>query len=158
MHEEPQHAVSSVEAITGLVHRYCLLFDSGDFDAYVAQFRYGSMGGRAPGDTASLRQWIADNVILYDGSPCTKHLTTNLVVDVDEGAGTATATSYVTVLHAAPGHPLAIVGCGEYHDRFERIDGAWEWARRSVTNVLSGDTTRHIRPRPGDGTATAGGT
>jgi 3-phenylpropionate/cinnamic acid dioxygenase small subunit len=136
--------MSSVEAITKLVYRYCELFDSGDFDGFAKQFEHGSMGGREIG-SASLRQWIDDNIILYDGSPCTRHLTTNLVVDVDEDAGTAAARSYVTLLHAAPGFPMTIVGCAVYHDRFERVDGAWRWAERKVVDQLEGDPSRHVR-------------
>jgi hypothetical protein len=136
--------VSSIEEITAMIYRYCELFDSGDFDGFAAQFEHGRMGGRETG-SASLRQWIDDNVILYDGSPATKHLTTNLVVDVDEQAGTAKARSYVTVLHGADGYPLAVVGCAEYHDEFERVDGTWRWAARNVLNQIAGDTSRHIR-------------
>ena len=136
--------MGSVETITAMVYRYCELFDAGDFDAYVAQFEHGSMGGRAPG-SGELRQWIDDHIILYDGSPCTKHLVTNLVVEVDEDADAANARSYVTLLHAAPGYPLAVVGCAEYHDRFARVDGQWRWAERRVVNRLDGDTSRHIR-------------
>ena|SRR5207248_2988057 len=128
-----------------MIYRYCTLFDSGDFDGYVAQFEHGRMGGRDPGDTASLRQWITDNIILYDGSPCTKHLATNVVVEVDEESGHASASSYVTLLHAAPGYPMAIVGCAEYRDRFEQVDSEWRWAERTVVNQLHGDTSRHIR-------------
>ena len=138
-------SVDSVQAITTLVYRYCELIDSGDFDAYVKQFEHGSMGGRAKGDTASLRQWITDNMVLHDGSPCTRHLMNNLIVEVDEAADTAKARSYVTVLHTAPGQALAIVGTAQYHDQFERVGGTWRWAERVVVNSLSGDSSRHTR-------------
>jgi 3-phenylpropionate/cinnamic acid dioxygenase small subunit len=137
--------MNSVEAITRMIYRYCELFDSADFDAYAEQFEHGSLNGRTPG-AAEVRQWIDDHIILYDGSPRTKHLTTNLVVDVDEAADTATARSYVTMLQAVPGHRLEIAGCAEYHDRFQRVDGTWRWAARDVVNSLGGDSSRHVRP------------
>ena len=136
--------MNSVETITAMIHRYCELFDSGNFDAYVAQFEHGSMGGRPIG-SPGLREWIRDNIVLHDGSPCTKHLSTNVVVDVDEEAGSATARSYVTVLHAAPGLPLTIVGSAAYHDKFDRVDGTWRWGERVVVDRLNGDSSRHIR-------------
>jgi 3-phenylpropionate/cinnamic acid dioxygenase small subunit len=139
--------VNSVETITAMVYRYCELFDSGDFDGYVKQFEHGRMGGREKG-SESLRQWITDNIMLYDGMPYTKHLTTNLIVEVDEESGTAKARSYVTLLQAPPGQPLTIVGCAEYHDQFERVDGTWRWAERKVVNRLDGDSSGHIRSRP----------
>jgi 3-phenylpropionate/cinnamic acid dioxygenase small subunit len=136
--------MNSVDEITRMIYRYCTLFDAGDFDAFAQQFEHGSMGGREAG-SASLRQWIDDHIILYDGSPCTRHLTTNLVVDVDEETGTAAARSYVTVLQAPPGRPMAIIGSAEYHDRFERVDGVWRWAERKVVNILGGDSSHHVR-------------
>ncbi len=135
---------TTIETITKMIYRYCELFDAGDFDAYAAQFEHGSMGGRQKG-SAALRQWLDEHIILYDGSPCTKHLSTNVIVDADDEAGTATARSYVTLLQALPGHPLAVIGSGEYHDKFERVDGTWRWAERLVVNHLGGDSSRHIR-------------
>jgi 3-phenylpropionate/cinnamic acid dioxygenase small subunit len=136
--------MSSVDTITKMIHRYCELFDSADFDAFAKQFEHGSMNGREIG-SASLRQWIDDHIVLYEGSPRTKHLTTNVVVDVDEDAGMATARCYVTLVQAIPGQPLAIIGSADYHDRFERVDGAWRWAERTIHNQLIGDSSGHVR-------------
>jgi hypothetical protein len=50
---------------------------------------------------------LRDNLIVYDdGTPRTKHVTTNIAVEVDEEAGTALARSYFTVLQALPDLPL----------------------------------------------------
>jgi 3-phenylpropionate/cinnamic acid dioxygenase small subunit len=136
--------VESVDAITRLIYRYCELFDAGDFDAYAELFEHGSMNGRAPG-ASELRTWLDEHIILYDGSPRTKHLITNLVVDVDEQADTATSRCYVTMLQAVPDQPLVLAGSAEYRDRFVRVDGTWRWAERNVVNALGGDSSRHIR-------------
>ena len=109
--------MNSVDTITRMIYRYCELFDSADFDGFAKQFEHGSLNGREIG-SASLRQWIDDHIVLYDGSPRTKHLTTNLVVDVDESSGTATARSYVTLVQSVPGRELAVIGSADYHDRF----------------------------------------
>ena len=82
---------------------------------------------------------------LYDGLPRTKHLTTNLTVEVDEEAGTATARSYITVLQALPGFPLQPIFAGRYRDRFARVDGRWRWTRREVIGDLYGDVSHHVR-------------
>jgi hypothetical protein len=34
---------------------------------------------------------------------------------------------------------------GRYHDRFERVDGAWRWRERFVYPDLEGDLGRHMR-------------
>jgi hypothetical protein len=142
----------SVQQITALVHHYCELFDTGQFDEFAAQFERGQWHRADPGAVAA-RRWIDDNVHVYDGLPRTKHLTTNLTVQVDEQGGTAAAQSYITVLQALPGFPLQPIFAGRYRDRFSRVDGHWQWTRREVIGDLYGDVSRHVRQRgpTGDG-------
>jgi hypothetical protein len=85
-------------------------------------------------------------VILYeDGTPRTQHVTTNVVVDVDEPAGTATARSRVTVFQAVPGLPLQPIAAGRYRDRFQRHDRRWRFAERRTDVHLVGDVSHHLR-------------
>ncbi|MFJ8439274.1 nuclear transport factor 2 family protein [Kitasatospora griseola] len=70
---------------------------------------------------------------------------TNLAVEVDEEAGTATARSYVTVFQSLPELPLQPVVCGRYQDRFERRDGQWRFTERRFRATLVGDVSRHLR-------------
>ena len=100
---------------------------------------------RAEPGTPATRRWIDEHVLIYEGSPRTKHVTTNLIVDVDDAAGTAEAQSYVTVLQALPDFPLQPIFSGRYQDRFERVDGEWRWRERRVLADLYGDTSRHRR-------------
>ncbi len=79
-----------------------------------------------------------------DGTPRTKHVTTNLIVEVDEGSGTATCRSYFTVLQQAPALPLQPVIAGRYHDRFLREDGEWHFAERRFLIDLVGDLSQHL--------------
>jgi 3-phenylpropionate/cinnamic acid dioxygenase small subunit len=147
----------AAQQITTLMNRYCELFDTGQFDEFAAQFEHGQWHRADPGTTAA-RRWIEDNVHRYDGLPRTKHLTTNLTVEVDEEAGTAVARSYITVLQALPEFPLQPIFAGRYRDRFARVDGCWRWMRREVIGDLHGDVSHHVRhhPRPdGDRTVAA---
>ena len=134
----------SPEQITALVYRYCELFDTGQFDEFAALFEHGQWHRADPG-AAAARRWIEDNVHLYDGLPRTKHLTTNLTVEVDEAHGTAVARSYVTVLQALPDFPLQPIFAGRYQDQFARVDGRWRWTRREVIGDLYGDVSHHVR-------------
>jgi 3-phenylpropionate/cinnamic acid dioxygenase small subunit len=136
--------VNSVDTLTTMMYRYCELFDTGNFDAFASQFEHGRWHRAEPGTDAT-RQWITDHVITYDGSPRTKHITTNIIVEVDEDAGTATAQSYITVLQAVPDLPLQPIFAGRYRDRFERIDGEWRWRERAVLSDLRGNTAHHVR-------------
>ena len=89
-----------------------------------------------------------DMLIVYeDGTPRTKHLTTNLIVDADEGTGRAAARSYVTVFQARPGLALQAIMSGRYQDRFERRDGHWRFTERRVRIDLVGDLSGHLRTR-----------
>ncbi len=132
--------------LVAMIHDYCELFDTAQFDAFADQFADGVWHKAAPGKQGVL-DWLDANLVLHDGSPCTKHVTTNLVVEVDETAGTATARSYVTVLQAVPDVlPLQTVFSGRYRDRFTRVDGRWRWDERRVLGDLYGDISQHVRP------------
>src|ERR1700722_3446836 len=55
-------------------------------------------------------------MILYaDGTPRTRHLVTNTIIEVDESAGRATARSYNTTLQQVPG-----AGGRDHRDRAVR--------------------------------------
>ena len=89
---------------------------------------------------------LVDNIIVYDdGTPRTKHVTTNLGIEVDEAGGTAVARSYFTALKALPDLPLQPIVSGRYDDRFERRGGQWRFVERRVRTDLVGDLSRHLR-------------
>ena len=71
-------------------------------------------------------------------------MTTNVIVDVDEAAGTATARVYFTVLQQLDDFPLQVIVAGRYHDAFVRADGAWRFAVRRMHVDLQGDLSRHL--------------
>ena len=90
------------------------------------------------------------SVILYDGVPGTKHVTTNVIVDHDEANDPthATARSYFTVFQAVVGHPMSPVVGGRYHDTFECHEGVWRFTERSVLLDLFGELSRHLHRPP----------
>lgn len=137
----------SVKQISDMMFRYAELFDTGRFDEFAALFEHGQWH-RAEAGAAGTRKWIDENVQLYDGQTRTKHVTTNVVVEVDEAAGTATATAYVTIFQALPDFPLQPIFAGRYQDRLKRIAGRWWWSERKVVNDLYGDISRHVRYGP----------
>jgi 3-phenylpropionate/cinnamic acid dioxygenase small subunit len=146
-------------AISALVYSYAELIDAGDFAAVGALFAAATFRAAA-GDQIHVRRGAKEVQsqfeqlvrLLPDGTPGTKHVTTNLVVALDAGAGTATARSYFTVLQAGPGGPgtdVAVVVAGRYHDRFTRHAGrSWRFADRLILTDLVGDVSRHLRGRP----------
>ena len=81
-----------------------------------------------------------------DGTPRTKHVTTNPIVEVDEALGTATCRSYYTVLQQIGDGPLQPVVAGRYHDRFERVADEWRFSERDYSLMdLTGEISGHLR-------------
>ena len=137
-----------VEAIRALVHVYAELLDGGDLDGVAALFSdatWGSPGRGAPLRGAEQVRRGYAGVILYDGTPCTKHVITNVTIEVADDGATATARSYFTVLQARPDFPLQPIIAGRYEDRFEHVAGRWRFADRQIIPELIGDLSRHMR-------------
>jgi uncharacterized protein (TIGR02246 family) len=137
--------------ISDLVYAYAEHIDTGDFEAVAELLAHADVTAEGAD-----RHWRGRDEVrsLYesgtrrhaDGTPLTKHVTTNLVVEVDEDAGTATARSYYTVLQAVPGElALQPIVAGRYRDRFERVDGRWRFAARHLVVDLVGDLGHHLR-------------
>ncbi|MFH8224464.1 nuclear transport factor 2 family protein [Streptomyces sp. NPDC018057] len=142
------NATTDTHAITGLIAAYAERVDTGDFAGVGELFADAVfIGSGAPvrGGEA-VEKMLRDSVILYeDGTPRTHHATSNVAVEVDGEAGTATARAYVTVFQSLPDFPLQPVAAGRYQDRFERRDGEWRFAERRVRIHLVGDVSRHLR-------------
>jgi len=75
-----------------------------------------------------------------DGSAATSHEITNLIVEVDEEAGTAMARSYWTLYHSVSGTPRLAILAGRYADSFERRTGKWLFTRRDATSRWKAQT------------------
>ena len=143
--------MTSRDAIADLVHAYAERLDAGDLDGVAALFAdaaYGRAGGPVRRGAAEVRAALGV-VKLHEGSPRTKHVITNLVVEVDEAPGTSVARSYFTVLQATAGLALQAILAGRYHDRFERVGGAWRFSERVIHIDLAGELREHLND-PGD--------
>ena len=87
-------------------------------------------------------------LILDDGTPKTKHITSNAIIEVDEEAGTATCRSYYTVLQATDDLPLQPIVTGRYHDTFHRVAGEWWFDTRVMFIDQTGDLSHHLTQAP----------
>lgn len=137
-----------VRDLTSMMFRYCELFDTTQFDAFATLFEHGEWHRAGPGAPAA-RRWIDQNIYLYDGLPRTKHVSTNVIVDVAPDRATATGSAYVTIFQALPELPLQPIFSGRYADRFVRTHAEWQWARRKVFGDLYGDLSRHVKSSRG---------
>ncbi|MEU7633180.1 nuclear transport factor 2 family protein [Nocardia sp. NPDC049220] len=132
-----------------LIIRYASLIDAGDLAALASLFADATFATditSVRGSVAVVEEQFRDLMITYaDGTPRTKHVITNILVDVDEQAGTAAAQAYYTLLQALPELPLQIIAAGRYRDRFARRDGEWHFVERHLFFDLVGDLSRHPR-------------
>jgi SnoaL-like domain len=135
-------------AIQNLIASYAFLFDDGNFAGLGelldhADFSLGPAHVRGRAEIEALAHSAIQ--VYADGTPRTRHVTTNLIINVDDQEETATSRSYFTVFQQADGFALQPIACGRYEDRFELVDGNWRFAFRSVSTNLVGDISHHRR-------------
>ena len=143
----------SAREIENLVYTYAERIDAGDFDGVAALFAHGRICGMEDGPPETVfegsdrvRQMYEMAVRLHDdGTPKTRHFTTNVIVDVDDAAGTARGSAYYCVTQSTPELPLQIVVTGRYRDTFHRVDGNWWFDTRVMFVDQVGDTSHHLK-------------
>ncbi|MDJ0785443.1 MAG: nuclear transport factor 2 family protein [Myxococcota bacterium] len=135
-------------AIPNLIGRYAELLDAGELGAVARLFEaaeYGLAGGDAVQGSAAVEKLLRGQVRLHeDGSPRTRHLTTNLILEVAEAGDEAHARSSFTVLQHGPERPLAPIVMGRYEDGFDREDGHWRFRSRRIHIDWVGDVSDHL--------------
>ena len=151
------HDILDRRDIERLMHLYAHRIDAADFDGFAELFAHGSLHLRGLSPPAegrdAVRELVGRVVILHDGSPRTNHVMANILIDVADDRRSATARSYVQVLHGLAGNPIAPIATAFYDDRYVRIDDQWWFESRVATASLVGDMSTHVRP----GTRPAGG-
>jgi 3-phenylpropionate/cinnamic acid dioxygenase small subunit len=136
-------------AITNLLYRYAELMDAGQLEEVAAMFSHARVtlgGGKVvEGAAPMLEQWRAFVRIHPCGTPRTRHVISNPIVEIDEAAGTASCRSVYTVFQQTPELPLQAIASGRYHDTFERVGGVWRFATRDYSMLdYIGDLSQHL--------------
>ena len=138
------------EAITDLVYAYAERIDAGDFEGVAdlfadAEITFEGFTQGRPGREKILAMYEASTRRYDDGTPKTKHVVTNVVVEVDNDRRSATARTYFTVLQAVPGVlSLQPIIAGRYRDAFTQTDGSWRFSHRHMVVDLVGDLSQHM--------------
>jgi 3-phenylpropionate/cinnamic acid dioxygenase small subunit len=140
--------VGDRDEIAALVYRYAELLDGGDFDGVVAMFADATWRSALTGAVLRTPEEIRavyDRIKLYDGTPKTQHLMSNLTIDLVEGADEATGRCYYTVLQGLePGQPLQAIVAGRYVDGYRRGADGWRFADRQFFVDLPGAQATHL--------------
>src|SRR6201997_5079149 len=105
--------------IANLLYRYAECIDTGDLPGAAALFEHARIRiGGSDTDTIDASRllgiWKSLIVLHPDGTPRTKHVTTNPIIEIDEDAGTANCRSYYTVLQQTDESPLQTIVPGPY--------------------------------------------
>jgi hypothetical protein len=136
------------DAITRLLFAYCEGIDSGNLDDMARLFTHGTwyLNQDTPlSGFDAISSFLADNVILYDGVPATRHTVSNVRIDLAEDRGSARSRSYVIVFQAVPGSAPHIMFQGAYDDTFLRDDHGWRFDERRIHTDGTGDMSLHLR-------------
>jgi ketosteroid isomerase-like protein len=138
-------------AVANLVYTYAERIDAGDFEGVAELFNHAIItfeevpGREVKGRDEALEMYTSFTRRYEDnGTPHTRHVTTNLLIEVDDGGEQATCRSYFTVLQRTEGFPLQPILAGRYHDEFEKVTGEWRFVRRHMFNDYVGDVSQHL--------------
>ena len=142
--------MDSYRAIENLIYTYGQLIDTGHLEGMARLFtdaEYVGPDGKvvAAGEEEYLAL-LRRVVKIYEktGTPCTKHVITNAVIEVSEATDSAVAGSYFTVFQATEELPLQPIMAGRYEDTFVRVEGVWRFQRRQTIPELYGNLSQHL--------------
>lgn len=135
--------------IENLLYRYAERIDQGDFAGVAeifadAEITVAGTDAVTRGRDAVEKLYASTTRLYEDGTPKTKHVVTNAIIEVDEAAGSGRSRSCFTVLQQTPSLPLQVIITGRYHDEFELVDGVWRFARRHMILEQFGDLSQHL--------------
>lgn len=142
--------IDSARQIENLLYTYAERIDLGDLDGLAALFAHGRIEaaiGAPPfiGHDGVRAMFDAATRLYDDGTPRTKHVTTNAIIEVDDGAGVGSSRSYYTVFQQTDALPLQPIIAGRYHDTFHRVDGEWCFDVRIMLVDLVGELSQHLK-------------
>ena len=136
--------------IENLIYCYAERIDSGDLQGVAELFRDAEIIStthnvrRAGFDEVMKMYALSCRIHEPTGTPLTKHLTTNVIIELQKSDKEASARSYYTVIQATDALPLQPIISGRYQDRFRKIDGNWQFARREMFVDLIGNCSEHL--------------
>jgi hypothetical protein len=144
--------LSDADHVRNLLGRYCERLDAGDVTGVGALFE----GGRLAAEDGTVLATGPDEIAefyrrgtrLHDGSPRTKHLVVDTVIEPAADGGAIVARSSYVVLQAVDGLvALQPIIAGRYIDTFERTDDGWRWTERRFGVDVVGDLSHHLAYR-----------
>ncbi len=134
--------------IENLLYTYAERIDAGDLEGVAELFRHGAIaapteGSLVEGYEGALALYRGATRIYPDtGTPKTRHITTNAIIDVK--GDTATSCACYTVVQGTDAFPLQPIISGRYEDEMRCRQGEWRFHLRCIQPTLLGDLSRHL--------------
>lgn len=129
--DDSKHAADR-QAITDVLVGYCGALDRMDLDALAALFTADCVVEFGPDERLNSRgrEALAKSLERMWRWTRTSHHLSNVLIKFS-GSDEAKSTAYVLAWHERPDGSTATV-YGQYHDRFQRVDGRWLIAERRM--------------------------
>jgi ketosteroid isomerase-like protein len=139
--------------VAKVLYIYAERIDAGDFEGVgdlfaEAVITFEESPGRVVRGRDEARQMYEQFTRRYpdNGTPHTRHMITNVIVDVD--GERATSRSSFTVLQRTDSFPLQPVIVGRYRDELAKSGGAWHFTSRHMLSDHVGDLSQHMLVDP----------
>ena len=126
--EDAVDRARAIEDITRLLLSYPEAVDKGDFAGVGQLFDGVRLGDEDPMSAQQFEELWRKTVLTYEGgSPFTKHVVTNTLLEAGTDPGSVVSTSYFQVLRS-----WGVANWGRYVDRMAQEGDRWRIAHRSV--------------------------
>ena len=127
--------VSDNLAIQKLMADYNFAIDMGDAEAFAACFAEGgsleTIGMGVTSGTDDLIEFVGVTNQMVPGG---RHMVSNISIDGDSAAGTATTRAYLQMYTTAGGAgSTSLMISGTYADTLTKTDGEWKFVTRVMT-------------------------
>lgn len=135
--------------IPNLLYRHAEAFDAGRLDDAAAAFDHGRLvasGQVVQGREAIVAFWRRWVRLYDDGTPRTRHLIHNPIIELAPDGASARCRSVWTLLQQVqPGEPPRLLASGRYEDELVVVDGAWQFKQRRYAGIdMAGDLESHL--------------
>ena len=142
---------SDQQEVEDLLFAYASALDEGriaDCTALFARSEFTIKGVATVHGSDGLAELFSGIIIYEDGTPRTKHIVTNVNVDIAEDGSLARANSYLTVMQRFEDKSLRAIFSGSYDDQFKKDSNGWYFTERIITGALIGDMSQHLKKPP----------
>lgn len=129
------------EAIRHLIYTYAFHLDKREYPKVASLLADATVSLSWPAENVEERGIRGIEAIerfysnAFEGRRPSRHVITNLIIDLDESGEAASVYSYLTSVGHPP-QPPSVLLSGHYEDRFTKVDGEWRFSRKDIVVEL----------------------